>query len=182
MKSFIVRFIFISTIFLSCSKNQNSIDVSQQWFIDYNGNLISGPNDDQWSPKVFTSQEKNLFAGLDTANLTGSTAPDSVLSSSTIIPNPFTTEAVFLFSFSSGFNGQVEFEYVIVDDHMNPLYKGAYRIQAVSNPNLPSNPSESTPTPFTPNIPAGKYRIYYTLNAAWAQSFYSSWGNIQKTQ
>jgi hypothetical protein len=186
IKSLFVSFIFIVFLLLSCSKNQSSIDVSQQWNVDYNGNLIQGPsdgvNDGQWGPKVFSVQEKNLFTGLDTANLSGTTAPDSVLSSSTIIPNPFKTEAIFVFSFSGGFNGQVEFKYVIVDDNMKTMDKGAIRIQATSNQGFPSNPSTSGPIPFFPNIPVGKFRIYYSLSAASSSSFYTSWGNIQKTQ
>ncbi len=186
MKSFIAAFISISIFLLSCNKNQGNIDVSEQWNVDYNGNLIQSPpdgvNDGQWAPKVFTSQEQNLFAGLDTADLTGTVAPDSVFHCSSIIPNPFTTEAFFLFSFSSGFNGQIEFKYVIVDDHMNAKDQGAIRIQATNNPNLPSNPSGGSTTPFSPDIPVGKYRIYFMLSAATGKVFYSSWGNIQKAQ
>ena len=186
IKSRLVNFIFISISFLSCSKNQNSIDVSQQWTIDYNGNLIQAPgdgvNDGQWGPKTFSTQEQNLFTGLDTANLLGTTAPDSVLSSSTIIPNHFTTEAIFVFSFPSGFYGQTIFKYVIVDDHMNTMNKGAIRIQATGDPNFPSRPSTSGPIPFYPNVPVGKFRMYYSLSAVSHPSFYTSWGNIQKTQ
>ena len=178
----LVNFVVISTLLLSCSKNQNSVDVSRQWNVDYNGNLIQGQNDGQWGPKVFSIQEQNLFKGLDTASLSGTTVPDSVLSSSTIIPNPFSTQAFFVFTFSGSYNGQLEFKYVIVNDHMNTMDQGAIRIQASTNPNFPSSPSSSGAILFIPNIPVGKFRMYYSLSAASSTSFYTSWGNIQKTQ
>jgi hypothetical protein len=181
IKSRLANFLLIGILLLSCNKDQNNIDVSQQWYVDYNGNLISGPVDGQWGPKVFSTQEQNLFTGLDTASLAGTTTPDSVLSSSTIIPNPFKTEAMFVFTFSSGYNGLLEFKYVIVDDHLNVMDKGAIRVQGTSYPNIPLNPSTSGAVSFTPNIPAGKFRIYYSLSTASNPSFYTSWGNIQKT-
>jgi hypothetical protein len=186
IKSRLLNFFIISIFFFSCNKNQNSIDVSQQWLIDYNGNLVQAPgdglNDGQWGPRTFSTQEQNLFTGLDTASLSGTTAPDSVLSSSTIIPNPFTTEAIFVFTFPSGFNGQTVFKYVIVDDHMNTKFKGTLRIGATSDPNFPLRPTSSGPIHFYPIIPVGKYRMYYSLSAASSPSFYTSWGNIQKIQ
>jgi hypothetical protein len=182
----LLNFFLISVLIVSCNKDQNSIDVSQQWLIDYNGNLVQGPgdgvNDGQWGSKVYTTTEQNLFVGLDTADLTGTTVPDSVLSSSTIVPNPFKTQVFFSFTFTPGFSGRVEFKYVIVDDHMSTLDKGAIRVQATPNMNFPSYPSNSGSIIFTPNVPVGKFRIYYSLSAASAPSFYTSWGNIEKTQ
>jgi hypothetical protein len=182
IRSRLINFIFISIIIASCNNSQENIDVSKQWKVDYYGNLILGLNDGQWGAKVFTTQEQNLFNDLDTANLTGTVKPDSVLSSSTIIPNPFKTQALFAFSFSNGFNGQIEFKFVIVDSHMNIVDKRAIRIQGTSYPNIPLNPSGSGPIPLTPKIPVGSFRIYYSLSAQSSQNFYTSWGNIQQIQ
>jgi hypothetical protein len=181
IRSRLVNFVFISIIIMSCGKSQENIDVSKQWTIDYSGNLVHGLNDGQWGAKVFTTREQNLFNDLDTADLTGTVKPDSVASSS-IIPNPFKTQALFVFSFSNGFNGQVEFKFVIVDSHMNIVDKRAIRIQGTSNPNISSNPSGSGPIPLTPKIPVGSFRIYYSLSAQSSQNFYTSWGNIQQIQ
>jgi hypothetical protein len=182
IKSWVACFVAVLFILMSCSKGQDGIDVSQQVSVDYNGNLISGEAKGQWVAAIFTTQEQNLFNGLDTANLTGTTEPDSVAGSSTIFPNPFSSVAALVFSFSSGFNGQVEFKFVVVDTHLNIKDKGAYRIQANPNVNYPSLPSNSDFIHLSPNIPEGKYRIYFTLSAESNPHFYRSWGNIQKAQ
>ena len=185
-KIFLECLVVIVIIFGSCSKSGENIDVSQQWTVDYNGNLINGPNDSQWSPKEFSSQELNLFSSLDTANLTGTVKCDSVFtgtsSKNCIFPNPFKTSASFVFNFSSGFNGLLEFKFVIVDDHLNIIDKGTFKIQATSYPNIPQNPSTSGPVTLTPNISSGKYRIYITLSSEANPHFYKTWGNIEKTQ
>jgi hypothetical protein len=59
--------------------------------------------------------------------------------------------------------------------------KQSVRIQGVSNPNIPQNPSVSNPIMLMPNIPPGNFRFYYTLSAASDQNFFESWGNIRKT-
>ena len=49
-------FVFISVIFLGCSKSQDDaqIDVSKQDQVDYNGNLVGTSfNDGQWGSKGF---------------------------------------------------------------------------------------------------------------------------------
>jgi hypothetical protein len=179
-------FVVITLIFGSCNKSGEDIDVSQQWTVDYNGNLVNGPNDGQWSPKEFSSPELNLFSSLDTASLEGTVKPDSVFTSTAIknciFPNPFRTSASFVFNFSSGFNGLLEFKFVIVDDHLKIIDKGAFKIQATSYPNIPENPSTSGLVTLTPNLSSGKYRIYFTLSSSASQHFYKTWGNIEKSQ
>jgi hypothetical protein len=172
----------VAVILTACSKSQNTIDVTTIVSTDYNGNLISGTvSDGQWQKKTFTSQEQNLFTALDTTNLSGTTAPDSVVQSSFLFPNPFTTVAQLYFQFSNGFNGQIMLKFVVVDSHLNIVDKQSIRIQGVSNPNIPQNPSVSNPIMLSPNIPPGNFRFYYTLSSASDQHFYESWGNIKKT-
>src|SRR5450755_4327860 len=146
MKKFtLILILSIPIILLSCHKNGQSIDVSSQWFVDDNRNRISGPVDGQWQPTAFTSQEMNLFNGLDTADLTGTLMPDSVFTGTScyncIFPNPFTSEAAFSFNFSNGFNGQMVFKFIIVNNQMNTVDEGAMRILGTSYPNIPMNPS-----------------------------------------
>src|SRR5580692_3339518 len=100
-------FMFIAIVLLACNKGQSDtqIDVTKQDQVDYNGNLVSAwLNDGQWESKVFTEQEKNLLIGLDTADLSGTLLPDTVkVFSNIFFPNPFTTVASLMFSFSSGY-------------------------------------------------------------------------------
>jgi hypothetical protein len=179
-------FFFINIILSSCHKSGENIDVSSQWFVDYNGNLISGPSDGQWQFQIFTSQELNLFNSLDTANLSGTIMPDSVLTTTScyncIFPNPFESSTSFLFHFSNGYNGQMVFKSVVVDSHMNIVDKSSQRIQGKSDSNIVLNPSISNIISLSPHIPIGKFRIYFTLSTAANQHFYQSWGNIEKIQ
>lgn len=183
IKSRLSLYIFTSIILLACNKSQDDaqIDVSKQDQLDYNGNLIgSWFNDGQWEPKVFTTKEQNLFNGLDTANVAGTIMPDSVaVSSNAFFPNPFSTVASLTFTFSSGYNGQVELKYVIVDNHMNIKDVGAWRVQATPNQNMPLAPSNSNFIHLYPDIPVGQYRIYFTLSTDLKRNFYMTWGNIQ---
>jgi hypothetical protein len=178
-------FIFIAIVLIACNKGQDNtqIDVSKQDQIDYNGNLVGAwLNDGQWEPKVFTEQEKNLFSGLDTAGLAGTGIPDSVaVISVAFFPNPFSSVASVMFAFSSGYNGQVELKYVIVDNHLNIKNQGAFRIQATYDQNIPASLSVSNFIHLYPDIPAGKYRIYFSLSSEIKQNFYMTWGNIQRS-
>jgi hypothetical protein len=183
VKSKFLAGFFASIIFLSCNKSQNQIDVSAQDKTDYSGNAIQWLNDGQWGPKVFTSQEHNLFKGLDTADLTGTTLPDSISASgSGFFPNPFSSIATLMISFSVGFTGQVELKYVIVDNNLNIKDLGAKSIQAPPDPFHPTTQSSSSLIHLNPTIPLGQYRIYYTLSTQTKPDFFTSWGNIEKTQ
>lgn len=180
------RLIYLLSFFcflLSCSKDSGSINVSSQWKVDYNRNRISGPVDDQWQPTDLTSA-LSLFASLDTANLEGTTKPDSVYTGTScfncIFPNPFVSETSFAFLFSEGYTGQMIFKYVIVNNHSDIIDKGAMRIQGSSN--NPNALSSSNQVNLTPNIPVGQFRIYFTLSAESHPHFYQCWGNIEKTQ
>ena len=172
------------SILLSCSKGGENIDVSSQWKVDANRSLISGPADDQWQPAVLESK-LFLFGTLDTADLTGTSRPDSVFTSThcfnCIFPNPFKSVASFSFNFSSGFNGQMVFKFVIVNSRMEIMDKGALRIQGTSYPNIPLNPSSSNLITLTPAILPGRYRIYFTLSSESKPHFYQCWGNIEKS-
>jgi hypothetical protein len=184
IKSQLLILLIISSLLISCSKNSGTIDVSGIWEVDYSRNLIRGLADDQWQPTTFTSQ-LSLFASLDTADLTGTTKPDSVYTGTScfncIFPNPFVSEASFAFIFSVGYNGETVFKYVIVNDRMEIIDKGALRIQGFSNPGNPQSQSFSNQINLTPNVPEGKYRIYFTLSAESNPHFYQCWGNIEKT-
>src|SRR5664279_593207 len=178
LKTRLVFLFCVGSILLSCSKGGETIDVNSQWKVDVNRGLISGLADGQWQPKVFTA-EILLFESLDTADLTGTTKPDSVLTTTScfncIFPNPFKSGASFSFNFSNGFNGQMVFKYVIVDSHMDFVDKGALRITGTSYPNIPLNPSSSNLITLTPALQPGKYRIYFTLSAASNPHFFQCW-------
>lgn len=187
----IIAACYFSILFLtSCDKSDNSvvnvttIDVSAQWKIDANGNTIQGIYDGQWLLKTFTAQELALFNSLDTASLSGTLKPDSVKEEGTnynfVYPTPFVSHYNRVFRFSSGYNGQVVYKYVLVDSLMNPLEKKAVRLQGASFPQSPSNPSSSNPIAIMHNVPVGRYRLYYTLSTSSHPHFYKSWGNIQK--
>src|SRR5580765_2608148 len=105
----LIAIIFACSILLSCNKDQDiQIDVSQQDKADDVGNAILWLNDGQWGPKVFTSQEQDLFKGLDTANLSGTSIPDSItVFTDAFFPNPFGSLATVMIGFSNGFTGQV---------------------------------------------------------------------------
>jgi hypothetical protein len=175
-------------VFVSCGKSNDSkntsaaIDVSAQWQIDALGNLILGLPDGQWQAKTFTNTELSLFASLDTANLSGTTAPTTVLENPTtynsIFPNPFNSVFDIHFGFNPGFSGQFVFKSVIVDSLMNPLDKKVVRMQASIFG--PGNVSTSNIIAIAPNLPIGRFRIYYTLSSQGSQHFYESWGNIQR--
>ena len=190
---FFLFYLLITIIIISCGKNNETtnqstvIDVSKQWQVNPVGQLVLGLTDGQWQNKVFTTQEQNLFISLDTANLLGTTKPDSVFETNPVsnnftIPNPFTSFNQLRFGFTNGYTGQLVLKFVIVDSLMNSLYKGVIKIQASICSTCPLNPSSSNLITITPNIPIGRFRFYYSLSSQLNQHFYKSWGNIQKTQ
>jgi hypothetical protein len=173
--------LFFIVIFNSCKKNdqssdQTQIDVSAQWIIDPVDFIISGPGDGQWRKKIFTSQEQNLFSSLDTVSLTGTTTPDSVIeapsSYNSVYPNPLYSVHKLTFRFTNGFGGAYILKYVIVDSLMNPLEKMVARMHA----------NITNTVAIMPNIPIGRFRLYYTLSSEANPDFYKCWGNLQKVQ
>ncbi len=181
----------VSLLFLlmaSCTKKEDPddmatpIDVHTQWIIDANGQLVSGQADGQWQAHDFTATERNLFTSLDTADLSGTLPPLTVMelpdSYNSIYPNPFSSVFAIRLGFTSDYTGPFVMKYVIVDSLMNPLEKKVIRLEANLYPG-PDNPS-SAHVQFMPNIPAGQFRLYYSLSAASAPNFYQTWGNIQK--
>lgn len=165
------------------SKDNSTINLSSQYQVDALGNFISGDlSDNQWKNKSFSSAEMALFAGLDTADLSGTTKPDSINQRflNTIYPNPSYLQGGFYYStyYNIGFSGKVVMKYVLVDSLMNVVDKGAIRLQAQSNP--PPTPSTSNAIAFKPNTAPGRFRLYFTFSAASNEHFYKSWGNIQR--
>jgi hypothetical protein len=186
MKSVITKFLYPSFIVLiiliSCNKKDDpvvptSIDVSKQWSVDIFGVAINPLSDGQWQSKTFTSQELNLFNSLDTANLNGTTTPQSVIDTppgyNPTFPNPFMTVNALALRFSNGFSGEIVLKAVVVDSTMTSYFKVASRLNVQNG---------STVLQFNPNIPIGRFRFYYTLSSQSNPHFFKSWGNIQKTQ
>ncbi|MEO8853452.1 MAG: hypothetical protein ABI359_06715 [Ginsengibacter sp.] len=178
-------FIIVSFLATACNKSSdNTIDVSKQWKVDNFGTLISGLTDGQWENKTFSTQELSLFSSLDTVSLTGTTMPDSVLEEKPIshnyaFPNPFNQTTQLFLSFSPRFSGQVVLKYVIVDGDFKIVDKSAIRIQATVC-SCPSFSSSSGVIDLMPNVPSGRYRLYYTLSSQGNNHFYKTWGNIQE--
>lgn len=179
-------FILTLIIISSCGKNKNNdnqtttIDVSKQWLIDQLGNIVSSPGDGQWHRKTFTTQELSLFNSLDTANLNGTTTPDSLFESLAFFtyPNPFVTTNFLSLRFANGFSGQIVLKCVIVDSLMTPLFKAAARLNIIATTVPPF--ISSTSIAFNPTVPIGRFRVYYTLSSQLNPHFYNCWGNIQK--
>jgi hypothetical protein len=187
MKKILLKlFLATSVLTIACNKkNNNSVDVSQQWKTDDAGALLSGLSDGQWANKNFTAQELSLFNSLDTIDLTGTTTPDSVfeekpLSHNYIFPNPFHLAAKLYLNFPSQFSGQLVVKYVIVNSNFNVVYKAAVRLQATVCPACTNSFSSNGFIDLTPIIPSGQFRIYYTLSSQASPDFYKTWGNIQK--
>jgi hypothetical protein len=165
----------------SSNTQQTPIDVSKQWWFDASGNLLTGPGDGQWKSTTFSVQELGLFTSLDTADLTGTTAPTQVLESNgynAIYPNPFKLSLShgMHFSFSNGYSGQFVLKLVYADSLMNPVFKKTVRLQA--NAYLPPTPS-SLNVLIVPQVPVARLRLYYILSAASNPRFYTCWGNVQ---
>jgi len=189
------QLIALSTFLFACIKENNSqtrsnikIDVSNYYGVDGAGwSLWGNLADSQWQSNTFSIEEINLFSSLDKVDLNGTTTPDSVNQYShdptfnygyipSIYPIPVKKEFSIKPYFNKGFSGQVIFKYVIVDSMFNSLAKGAIRVQAKTYGQY----SNST-VKFTPNIPDGLFRFYYTLSSQTDKHFYKSWGNIEKT-
>jgi hypothetical protein len=169
-------------IFSSCNEKDDpvvttNIDVSSQWTVSTNGVATNQLFDGQWQTKTFTPQELSLFNSLDTANLNGTTTPQSVVDTppgySSTFPNPFMTTHALALRFNTGFAGQIVIKTVVVDSTMTPYFKTATRLN-VQN--------AFTALAFNPTIPVGRFRFYYTLSSQANPHFFKSWGNIQKTQ
>lgn len=182
-------------IFSSCNKSDSSnppvpsnlIDVSAQWILDNNHQVLYSPGDSQWHKKNFTPEELNLFTSLDTANLTGTVTPDSVQETppyyNAFYPNPSTGQinipSFFYFANpANGYMGPFVFKCVIVDSMMNPLYKKVIRSSAIPAPG-PQHLSWGGIS-ITPILPTGRFRIYFTFSSQADPHFYKSWGNIQR--
>lgn len=180
MTTKLMCYLFFALIIISsCIKKSDTevatIDVSKQWSFDPIGNVILSLGDGQWQSKTFTTQELNLFSSLDTANLSGTTTPSSVLETppgyNSTYPNPFTTVNALSLRFANGYSGQIVFKCVVVDSTMTSYFKVATRLNVSSS---------SINIAFNPTIPVGRFRIYYTLSSQSSPHFYKSWGNIQK--
>ncbi|RAJ98146.1 hypothetical protein LX87_03054 [Larkinella arboricola] len=165
---------------ISCSKNetQPTIDVTNLWETAPLGQPMNIPTDKQWESKTFSAAEMNLFASLDTVNLSGTVMPLKVTgpgikdpsTPSMVYPNPFSKFFNITFAFDSSFAGNVIIKLVIVDQSLHPVLKQAVRL---------STNSGRTQFRFWPDLPAGNFRLYYTLSAQSNPHFHKSWGNIK---
>ena len=175
----LLQFIFVAIIFMACKKDNEKIDVSNQWLTDVNGNLIKGYSDGQWENRTFTTQELSLFKILDTTSLAGTTKSDSLIFSP-IYPNPFKSTMVMYVGFSFRYSGQSLLKFVIVDDLMHAVKTGSVMLKAASPPPLYYPPSFLFA--ILSDFPIGKYRLYFTVSASSNENFYKSSGNIEKIQ
>lgn len=183
----LVPAIFICLLLNACNKSNSpgnqitQIDVSNQWWFDVSGNMLTGPGDNQWKATTFTAQELSLFSNLDTANLIGTTTPGSVLLASgshhALYPNPFSSSQQLPFSFPNGYAGQFVLKLVYVDSLMNPLLKKVVRLRSNA---YPPPTTSGVAVIIQPIIPVGRLRLYYTLSSASDPHFFKCWGNIQK--
>ena len=180
----LLLFLFFLIFTISCHKDSApkpsqpakiKIDVSKQWTSDFNGNLLISYPDSQWQNRSFNSNELALFNSFDTADLSGTTAPASVIVSPNY-PNPLTAVTDFNFKFSNGYSGASKVEYVIVDSFLQPLKKGIFLVKGNATQN---NPVSSFAIEISVDLPAGEYRFYYLLNALSDLRFFKAWGNIQ---
>ncbi|WP_266362627.1 hypothetical protein [Tellurirhabdus rosea] len=160
----------------SCSRPEQepTIDVSSIWETDWFGLPLNGRWDSQWENKSLSSGEMKLFASLDTAGLSGTTAPLRMeMTDRQAFPNPFLHYFELPFGFNQEFSGKVVLKYVIVDHHLTPLQQGVVRLSAASGRAMVA---------IAPGVPAGDYRLYFSLSSQANPHFYKSWGNIRKTR
>lgn len=187
MKTIQLIFVVLSTSFFNaCNEKETTpipvlqVDVSRQWKFDNIGMLVSGYSDGQWASTSFSQQEIDLFSSLDTADLAGTTPPNSVIpvsgSYNAPFPNPFSGVHRFNLNFSIGYSGQFVLKLVYVDSLANAVYKKAIKLQATALP--APNPARAV-VDVVPVIPAGRFRLYYTLSSAADRHFYKCWGNVQ---
>lgn len=149
------------------------IDVSNQWKIDPSGVVISSLSDNQWRFTTFSPMEQSLFSNLDTTNLIGTSTPDSTIevlgSGNFPHPNPFLSVHYLSFQFNNNYSGEYVLKYVIVNTLLKPVFSLAIRLGNNNNG-----------VAIIPDIPIGKYRLFYTLSSLQDPHFYKSWGNIEK--
>lgn len=153
------------------------INIDNQWLIYKNGQAQASLPDSQWQNRYLNAVEMNLFNLVDTADLSG-TASAKVVPNAIypLYPNPYTTDGQIQFFFQNQFAGQIILKYVVVDNMTLPLTQGVIRLQAKSF----SNGTSSTHYALLPNVPNGRYRLYYSLSANGDEHFFRSWGNIQR--
>ncbi|MEZ0610167.1 hypothetical protein ACAW74_16745 [Fibrella sp. WM1] len=172
------KFLYSSIVLLlilsSCNEKNDpvvttTIDVSKQWSVDMFGVAVNPLSDGQWQTKTFTLEESNLFNSLDTANLRGTTTPQSVIDTppgyNPTFPNPFVTVNTLALRFSNGFSGQVFFKAVVVDSTMTSYFKVATRLNVQNG---------FTALQLNPTIPTGRFRYYYTLSSQANPHFFKS--------
>ena len=147
------------------------IDVSNQYTFDASGaQMVLNTYDSQWRAKNFTTEEMALFSSMDTMDLSATTYPGPVTDIGFVFmyPNPFMNVFHCAKKLASGFTGQVALKMVVVDSMLHPLFKANIIV------------SSNQVIGVMPSVPAGKYRLYYTLSALAYEHFYKSWGNIQE--
>ena len=187
---YILPLLFVLIIFGACRKNGNTdtgqlIDVSDQWETSGYGFVVSGTQNGQWEAATFSAKEQALFNCLDTADLTGTSKPDSIVAISAPVrntfsyPNPYPHFFYIPCIFTKGYDGFFVMKAVIVDSMMRIVYKTTKKLQPVFFSQDPLGQSFIN-VPVDPNLAAGKYRLYYTFSTAANLHFYKCWGNIEK--
>jgi len=163
-------FCFLTVFAFGCSKEGKLSNFSNIYVTDYNGTPLGGDlTDGQWQNRPFTESEMDLFTDLDTANTVGTLKPFSA-SVRYAFPNPFSDLLGVPISLDDNFTGDIVVKYVVVNRSMKVVQKGAQRLQATSRAQIS----------LIPAFPAGKYRLYFTLNSNGNEHFYKSWGNIER--
>jgi len=160
--------------FVGCNRSDTSeiivLDLTQQWNVDVNGNIISKPTgslDSQWQNRSLSQRETALFQGLDTASLTGMQQLNT--SSSIIFPNPSSTISHLGFVFDSSNKNPTLLKYVIVDQN--------YIINKTGTATVSYNQPAAN---VSSSLPAGLYRVYFTLSSQAAPNYFTSWGDIER--
>jgi hypothetical protein len=164
-------FMLITVVIVLTRCSDKKIEVLSIYPTDNLGNLIGNtPNDNQWKNMSLSGSELSLFNSLDTADLSGTQLP-VVTSSSYGFPNPFTNQMGVYTSLQQPFSGAIVLKYVVVNKKMDPVQKGAVRIQATSGIGFV----------IAGNFSPGNYRLYFTYSAQGNEHFFKTWGNILKS-
>lgn len=162
--------LFLLLLFSSASCKKEKINVSSVYPTDNIGNIKGNtPNDNQWKSQSFSNSEMSLFDDLDTVSLSGTNLP-VIYYYSPAFPNPFRYITAIGAGTEQPFLGDIVVKYLIVDRHLKPVEKNAFRY-SVSN-TIFFNAGN--------NISSGNYRLYYTYSALGHEHFFKTWGNIRK--
>jgi len=162
-------FAILMVLFIThCSKEK--INVYSIYKTDAYGSLVGdAPNDEQWKNTSFSRSELSLFDELDTANLSGTQLP-IINTGGYAYPNPFSDQLRVSASLVQPLNGYIVLKYVVVNNQMKIVQKGAARMHIGSFIHFA----------ILADFGAGNYRLYFTFSSDGHEHFFKSWGNIKK--